>query len=1557
MSRAITSLSKQQASVIPDNEGGSKAKVLRQMIEQLEKEKKEYLKTNQYLVQSTQQVCQENQTLKEEINNRKAYYEHILDRNSQSAKTLETEIDNNKKMSKIYHGYKNKVSSIQKTNPDPAYCSEMEKYEQELNDIEKSANDLLKRYYESEKKVYDYQVLLSLDTRLNGINHVFTKEAQNCISANDSNPKLFSSSRLTRLQKRMSKGDEIKKDLSIEDGQIETEKLSTAKNTVDNISNELDRFLPIYNHITLINRQRMLMSEEEDLDYKTPASSRATSKPSSPRHSSRSNGKDEPSYGSAVSKVPQTVTWSDEISELRRIVGTDGFSYLNDSDRERQLRRIQGYFLPGKRPDDYPSYEESDESNKKGTSENDNRPPLSVKELEKLIAQPIKSDNSEKRQTSDNLDKDNNKSDNLNKDNNKSDNLNKDNNESEKLQKSDKNKSDNEKNEPLVTAKELEEIFNQPEEDPDNTKLSENGDDLDKSNKSEHSEKVKNSDKPNQSENGDQEDKSPKPSIFESLIRQGVQTDGCVKSNEAADKISKSVQTDPPQLHVDPLRSLLVHPEKGKKQPGESNGLKNAEEEEHASEFILDKSDELPDEKDKRDQVSNPQKSEESTKSKQPEEPAQKPVDPSVSLLVHPTKDRQKLGTNQDQKNAEEEEHASEFILDKSEGHQEEEAHHSEKSVHSHKSEQSNKSKPEDKTEPPKLTVDPLISLLVHPTKDRQKPSTSQDQKNAEEEDRASEFILEQSEKTINSEASSNTPKSEKVSNSAQTEPIDWPMQQKPVKPQKPADEHPYSLLVHPTKIRRKSSGRHSQRHVEEEDAASECQLYLSETQSEVSAKVDQPLIPPQTEEVVVPKKTEVVKPVQKKPQKPADEHPYSLLVHPTRVPQKPNYHRRVEEEETASEYLLLDQSETQSEITSKVDQPVKPTQSVQATLPVKTETVKKPPKPADEHPNSLLVHPTKDRQQPTNYYKESTEEDNASEYMLDQSETQSEITNKVEHTVKSTQTEVARPEKTETVKRPQKPSGNPNSLLVHPTKDRQQTTKYGKENCEEDAASEYLLDQSEAQSEITSKVEQLVKPPQAEQVTKPKKTETAKPPQKPSGNPNSLLVRPTKGRQPTTKYGKSNTEEDLASEYLLDQSEAQSEITSKVEQLVKHPQAEQVTKPKKTETVKPPKKPSGNPNSLLVRPTKDRQQITKHNSCTAEEDLASEYLFDKIDEDSEIVAKKEKPVYTQHPSTVPKVEPAKPKPQAPVNHSVSLLVRPTNERRFSDIPYKDATDEELLSEYLLEESETPPSKPRKKEAEHVDAQTSTKLPDVRSPETSKSSKTSPKVTKPVHQSTYDPSIFYTNSLSPTKPAKVVPLCTDKVPITVSLKDIGLEGLDSSTPGKTQELKMLQQLREEERKAKSRRGRNGSKYEYKRDEKLDPLSQGEVVCKLTSFEPSSSTRRSKMNSSKKKVASMTPYISLSYDERHESSGTCPKQASLLDSTHNAQKSQAIKPKAQQKSAPKVNMSNSGGFGENDLNGQVNRSPRRYNTAANDPGELQDLAGRLSAAVILDNVVE
>ena len=621
----------------------------------------------------------------------------------------------------------------------------------------------------------------------------------------------------------------------------------------------------------------------------------------------------------------------------------------------------------------------------------------------------------------------------------------------------------------------------------------------------------------------------------------------------------------------------------------------------------------------------------------------------------------------------------------------------------------------------------------------------------------------------------------------------------------------------------------------------------------------------------------------------------------------------------------------------------MKPPQTEQITKPKKTETVKPPQKPSG-NPNSLLVHPTKDRQQTTKYGKENCEEDAASEYLLDQSETQSEITSKVEQTVKSTQTEQAtKPQKTETVKPPKKPSGNPNSLLVHPTKDRQQTTKYGKENCEEDAASEYLLDQSEAQSEITSKVEQLVKPPQTEQVTKPKKTETAKPPQKPSGNPNSLLVRPTKGRQPTTKYGKSNTEEDLASEYLLDQSEAQSEITSKVEQLVKPPQAEQVTKPKKTETVKPPHKPSGNPNSLLVRPTKDRQQITKHNSCTAEEDLASEYLFDKIDEDSEIVAKKEKPVYTQHPSTVPKVEPAKPKPQAPVNHSVSLLVRPTNERRFADIPYKDATDEELLSEYLLEESETPPSKPRKKEAEHVDAQTSTKLPDVRSPETSKSSKTSPKVTKPVHQSTYDPSIFYTNSLSPTKPAKVVPLCTDKVPITVSLKDIGLEGLDSSTPGKTQELKMLQQLREEERKAKSRRGRNGSKYEYKRDEKLDPLSQGEVVCKLTSFEPSSSTRRSKMNSSKKKVASMTPYISLSYDERHESSGTCPKQASLLDSTHNAQKSQAIKPKAQQKSAPKVNMSNSGGFGENDLNGQVNRSPRRYNTAANDPGELMNRA--------------
>ena len=200
------------------------------------------LKTNQQLTQNPELNYQQNKILKDAINDREIYFENVIDQYSHPTKTDLT-ATYNKKSPKNYHECENKARNSEKVS-DESSIKEIEKLEQEIKDIQKSTNDLIRKFYESGKKNFDYQILLSLDSRLTTINRVFTNEAKNSIS---SNPQFISSSRLNKLQQEV----EIKEELS-----SQSEELEATEYALKSFTEKLDYCVSIINQILLINKKR-----------------------------------------------------------------------------------------------------------------------------------------------------------------------------------------------------------------------------------------------------------------------------------------------------------------------------------------------------------------------------------------------------------------------------------------------------------------------------------------------------------------------------------------------------------------------------------------------------------------------------------------------------------------------------------------------------------------------------------------------------------------------------------------------------------------------------------------------------------------------------------------------------------------------------------------------------------------------------------------------------------------------------------------------------------------------------------------------------------------------------------------------------------------------------------------------------------------------------------------------------------------------------------------------------------------------------------------------------
>lgn len=158
------------------------------------------------------------------------------------------------------------------------------------------------------------------------------------------------------------------------------------------------------------------------------------------------------------------------------------------------------------------------------------------------------------------------------------------------------------------------------------------------------------------------------------------------------------------------------------------------------------------------------------------------------------------------------------------------------------------------------------------------------------------------------------------------------------------------------------------------------------------------------------------------------------------------------------------------------------------------------------------------------------------------------------------------------------------------------------------------------------------------------------------------------------------------------------------------------------------------------------------------------------------------------------------------------------------------------------------------------------------------------------YASNYDPSIFYTSmrkkSNTPSKPIHGLVKYTIK--LTVTLKDIGLEGLDSSSPDKA--LKILK--RELKKKGKSKKSNDNSTF----------------LPQLPAEPPTRSPRIKRLIEDAEVVEPIyegTFYKNRIQKSTNINSSNDPKPIGLLSSNQKGQKPQTVIPKASPRGSPRL----------------------------------------------------
>ncbi|KAK8871887.1 hypothetical protein M9Y10_007632 [Tritrichomonas musculus] len=1479
-SLSITSLSKQQTKAIATGGNTGKAKILMQLIEQLKKERNEYEKTNQHLMQNTRLICEENQKIRDEIINRKAYYENMLDRCSKSTKTLETEFDRSKKVSKIYHFYKKQAGNPQPTNTESCLITEeMKRYDQEISDTEKSATQLISKFSESEKNLYYYQILLSLNSRLTNINRLFEKEAQNCISTNDSNPQLFKRSRLNRLRQKIGQGDEIKRELSLLDEDAEDEKLASTKKALNDISINFDRCLSIYNEILLISKKRTMIDELDfdDTSYEgsSRSSSRASQKPSSKL--SRKKPIEITLDEKVVSSVPKSFSLEDEVDELRRIVGNEGFGYLNGSEREEQYRRMQSLFVPGKFT--AYGYDESTDSEKENSQKEDNHSEQQNSDDHQEEETHHVDDNQEEEEDAQEVG-DHQEEEDMQQAN--------DCQEEEEMQQAEdcQEEEESRENDGQPAANELE---HQEDEDACKGDKSPQQGSASKAGKSRKKhkkklikirrQKVSKQDvavqafnsmksvpitKPKQTKKDDTV-QPPQPdtkqaevnkpvsiSILEKLEQKSEQEsdqkagiDNIEKQNlTESDKEKKNILESNSEKHASAsaLQPLLGDPTKDE----ETKPFKRTIGNEVITEFLLDESKEESDkanmsESDKANFLDF------STDSYNLEESATS-VAYEVGYDSQPRQHNRTLGNVI----------TSEFQLEDLE----EDSDAADTEAEQMNQEDVNQ---ESEHECPKQAPDASRSLLVHPIRSRPNNDSKSYLKNVEEEATASEYQLNGYEGLSEKASTSNqilvSDHSQKVSDQKKKESL--------------------SLLVHPPKDCPRPDPKRSLKSAEHCTTASEYQLNEFDALSDKISNSNQVLISDHSQKVDTSKSEHSEKVQQNRVS-------FSILMNQPKISKLSGSRQSKDEsdEDALSDCILTETDESEA--------------------PVKTQKffLNNQPELCTDTESELS---------------EKDDVSDISEYVSNETDDESDYPIRTKKFFLqpppelSSETESEQPQMSDSFK-------TSVSRLIHSQKDQEQETPGVEKKL---MTGGLLLD-----------LEDVSEPEEAPQsnnfgiAAKPAETPKPKLPVQQKPKPEELPRAKLTGQQKPTETPKPKpTETSKSKPAETSKSKPTEAPKPKPIETPKSKPAE-VSKPKPAETPKPklPEQPKPKPEELpRAKPTEQPKQVEQAKSKPV---------------------RKPKPNSDDQPRQ--NLEELAKASQQAVQEAIALLL--ADKKRSSVNSGKRQIPEHLLLD--LEEDPTPTkprkielfTKPKPKPAEQPIPQPAEqaqpaeeKKPELPKAETktSDNKRTSfnlpihpPKAKKQPRKSTYDPSIFctpmndlyglYDDDLMNDK---------EKVPITVTLKDIELEGLDSSTPDKAIiNRRLVKQKRSDEQRSHSQKG-------SRNEPKLEANGNSEVVCRFNAFTAPSTARRDKQASPRSKSGLSDV-------------NSNPKKESLLDKAQKAHKCQAVKPKTIQKSKPKYR-TNAGKKGnKKDESKQEDKSAKKF---------YNDMTNKLPSVLMLSNL--
>ena len=208
--------------------------------------------------------------------------------------------------------------------------------------------------------------------------------------------------------------------------------------------------------------------------------------------------------------------------------------------------------------------------------------------------------------------------------------------------------------------------------------------------------------------------------------------------------------------------------------------------------------------------------------------------------------------------------------------------------------------------------------------------------------------------------------------------------------------------------------------------------------------------------------------------------------------------------------------------------------------------------------------------------------------------------------------------------------------------------------------------------------------------------------------------------------------------------------------------------------------------------------------------------------------------------------------------------------------------------------------------------------------------------------SSYDPSIFYTpfqaQSSKPCKPVRN--LVKNPIRLTISLKDIGLEGLDSSSPDKASDIRQREKQKKQEELKKATK-----KVTFKEEKKSDspppppPLSPRirKILKKTGRTVPiyEGTFYQSTIDTNK--------IIDLSSD---------PKPIGLLSSSSKGQKPQPTIPKATPRGSPRLNTSASAS-GSGIFN--VDEEPAKPND--NNDGPIESVMNQMADALAQNDIAD